>query len=170
MENNIDLRAESRLGNALQSWWKGLDDDRATRAMLRRCSTLDEISLSPAYQRFYRYMLACGWPEDAEDWQRDKLAAIAGLVAWVKVDNGQSLPYQMSELDGDRPLLSELRFRALLKLDHTDELYAGLRRALPVIGHHVGVVQMARDIYGWSDQTKKHWAYTYRWQPAKQSS
>lgn len=164
MENNIVIKADSAIGKGLLTWWKGLEEDRATRAMLRRCATIDEIVLCPAYQRFYRYMLACGWPLDADEWQRDKLAAIAGLVAWIKLDSAHDLPYQMSEQDGDRPVLSELRFRALLKLEHTDELFAGLRRALPVIGHQASVIQLAKDVYWWGDGIKKHWAYNYRWQ------
>jgi CRISPR system Cascade subunit CasB len=167
MEPNIVIRVDSALGKGLKEWWTGLENDRASRAMLRRCATLDEIVLSPAYQRFYRYMLARGWPIKAANWQDDKLAAIAGLAACVKVDTDTNAPYQMSESDGDRPVVSELRFRAILKIDTTEDLYTALRRVLPLMGHKTSLVQLANDVFWWGDTTKKHWAYSYRW-PDKQ--
>lgn len=169
MEAKIVWTAESGLGKGLRQWWSKLENDRGTRAMLRRCSTLDEVVMSPAYQRFYRYMLACGWPDDAAERQKDKLAAIAALVAMVKDDDPKDLPYRMSEKEFERPLLSELRFRALLKIDTTDELLTGLRRALPLVGHKTNLVRLAHDVYWWNDDTKKKWAYAYRW-PQKASA
>ena len=169
MQEKISWTAEGHFGKVLYRWWQGLEEQRASRAMLRRCSTLDEVSLTPAYQRFYRYMLACNWPADAELWQNDKLAAIAGLLAHVKTDDAQRLSLKMSELSGDKPLVSELRFRDLLKIDTTDDLFISLRRALPLIGYQVSIHQMASDIYWWNDDTKKQWAYSYRW-PVKLSA
>lgn len=169
MQPNIHFGVESAIGKGLKAWWSTLEKDRASRAMLRRCATLDDIVLSPAYQRFYRYMLACGWPGDAREWQKDKLAAIAALAANVEFDTDTNLPYQMSELDGDRLLVSELRFRALLKLDTTEEVFVSLRRALPMIARKTSIIQLANDIYWWGDSTKKRWAYSYRW-PQKQSA
>jgi len=131
--------------------------------VLRRCATLDAVVLSDAYQRFYRYMLACGWSENASEWQKDRLAAIAGLLANVKSNDAQRLPIRMSELTGDRPLVSELRFRDLLKIESIDDLFVSLRRVLPLIGGQASIEQLARDVYWWSDDTKKQWAYSYRW-------
>ena len=96
-------------------------------------------------------------------------AAIAGLSAHVKTDDTQRLSIKMSELNGDKPLVSELRFRDLLKVDTTEDLYVSLRRVLPLVGHQASIVQLARDVYFWGDDTKKQWAYSYRW-PAKQSA
>jgi CRISPR system Cascade subunit CasB len=168
MQEKIEWKAESQLGKGLHHWWKGLEEDRARRAMLRRCATLDAVTLSDAYQRFYRYMLAWGWPENSSMRQKDKLAAIAGLLVHVKTEDTQRLPVKMSELNGDKPLVSELRFRDLLKVETTDDLFISLRRVLPLIGHQASIEQLARDVYGWSDDTKKQWAYSYRW-PVKQS-
>lgn len=164
MEANIVIRGDSAIGVALRHWWKGLEDDRSSRAMLRRCATLDDVVMSPAYQRFYRYMLTRGWPAETSEWQKDKLASIAGLAAWIKVDTNTNLPFDMSERDGDRSLVSELRFRALLKLETTEELFVGLRRTLPLIDGKTSVVQLANDVFWWNDKTRKHWAYAYRWQ------
>ena len=168
MEEKISWSPESHLGKTLHKWWDGLNEDRASRAVLRRCATIDEVSLSDAYQRFYRYMLACNaWPDDAKNWQNDKLAAIAGLLSLLKAEDTQRLPIKMSESSGDRPLVSELRFRSLLKIETADDLFAGLRRTLPLIDNKANIYQLANDVYYWGDKTKKEWAYSYRW-PAKQ--
>jgi CRISPR system Cascade subunit CasB len=163
MQEKISWSADSHFGKVLHQWWQGLETDRATRAALRRCATLDEVSLSPAYQRFYRYMLACNWPVDAAPWQNDKLAAIAGLLAHIKTDDTQRLPIKMSELSGDKTLVSELRFRNLIKVDNGDDLFISLRRTLPLINHQASIHQLARDVYWWGDETKKQWAYSYHW-------
>jgi CRISPR system Cascade subunit CasB len=169
MEEKKPIPIEVLFAKPLLHWWDGLKDDRASRAALRHCATLDAVALSDAYQRFYRYMLACGWPENASEKQKDKLAAIAGLLAHVKTDDIQRLPLKMSELSGDRPLVSELRFRDLLKIGSTDDLFISLRRTLPLIAYQASVEQLARDVYWWNDKTKKEWAYSYRW-PTKQSA
>ena len=156
MEEEKSTPVKILFAKPLFHWWQGLEDDRASRAVLRRCATLDAVSLSDAYQRFYRYMLACGWPENSSEWQRDKLAAIAGLVAHVKTNDGnqgdfddtQRLPARMSEVRGDRPLVSEIRFRDLLKVETTADLFAKLRRILPLIDHQASVSVAAT---GWSD-------------------
>lgn len=170
MEEKISWAAESHLGKVLHQWWQGLEEDRASRAVLRRCATLDAVTLSDAYQRFYRYMMACNaWPADASTWQNDKLAVIAGLLAHIKTEDVQRLPIKMSELSGDKPLVSELRFRGLLKIETTDDLFVSLRRALPLIDNKANIYQLANDVYWWNDNTKKQWAYSYRW-PVKQSA
>lgn len=170
MEEKISWTAENHLGKVLHQWWLGLEDDRASRAVLRRCATLDAVTLSDAYQRFYRYMLTCNaWPADAAPWKNDKLAAIAGLLAHIKTEDTQRLPILMSELDGDRPQVSELRFCDLLKIETTDDLFVSLRRTLPLIDKKANIYQLANDVYFWGDKTKKDWAYSYRW-PAKPSA
>lgn len=170
MEEKMNWAAESHLGKELHQWWLGLKEDRASRAVLRRCASLDAVALSDAYQRFYRYLLARkAWSADATLWQNDKLAAIAGLLAHVKAEDTQRLPFSMSELTGDRPSVSELRFRDLLKVETTGDLFVSLRRVLPLIDKKANIYQLANDVYYWGDKTKKDWAYSYRW-PVKQSA
>lgn len=173
MEEKIEFTAESRLGKALQHWWTGLEEDRASRATLKRCATVDEVALSEAYQRFYRYMRASGWPEDVAGWQLDKLAAIAGLLAHIKTADNQRLPESMSERDGDKNRVSELRFRDLLKAQDTDDLFVSLRRLLPLIKHQTSILALAQDVYHWNNPYRnipKAWAYAYRWEPKTQSA
>lgn len=163
MEEFRSTQVNALFEKPLHGWWTQLQSDAGDRAILRRCTTLDEVALSAPYQRFYRYMLACGWSANASEAQRDRLAAIAGLLAYVKEADGCRLPQSMSPLDSDKPKVSELRFRSLLRIDNVDELFASLRRVLPMIGHRTSVAQLARDIYWWDDSVKKAWAYSYRW-------
>ncbi len=166
-ENGADKKEETNAGNTLQAWWKGLDNDRASRAMLRRCATLDEVSLCPAYQRFFRYLLSRNViKEDVSGWQRDRLAMIAGLLAHVKNEDNQRFPLHASgEVGNKTPLVSELRFRNLLKIDDIAELFVNLRRTLPLVGHQLDILQLATDVDNWGDHIKKQWAYKYHWPP-----
>ena len=183
MEEKISWSAESHLGKTLHQWWHDLHRDtfnkdgilirkadHASRAVLRRCASTDEVILSDAYQRFYRYMLACkAWPADAANWQNDKLAAIAGLLTHVKteLENAENLSVTMYDKKNGKLLVSELRFRSLLKIETADDLFIALRRTLPLIDNKANIYQLANDVYYWGDKTRKEWAYSYRW-PAKQ--
>lgn len=164
MSEKITFHPESALGHALLRWRKGLENDKGARAELRRAHDLTAVALTGAYQRFYRQMIVAGWPEDAEPWKNDRLAAIAGLLAHVKFEDARKLPVIMSE--GDRPPFSELRFRRLLEAKTLDDVYLSLRRALPIIAYQANVHQLANDLLFWGDTVKKQWAYDYRW-PAK---
>ena len=170
MSDNISFRPESALGMALLRWWEGLDKNRGSRAELRRAHDLTAIALTGAYQHLYRTLLAFGWPEEDKpenNGRNERLAAIAGLLAHVKTQGERSLPVIMSE--GERPPLSELRFRRLLESSSLDEVFIGLRRALPLVAYQANVPELANDVLFWGDSVKKRWAYTYRW-PAKSAA
>ena len=167
MSDTISFRSETALGQALLRWWQGLDNHRGSRAELRRAHDLTAIVLTGAYQHLYRTLLAAGWPEEDKpenNWRNERLAAIAGLLAQVKRLDDRSLPVALSE--GERPPFSELRFRRLLDSPSIDEVFTGLRRALPLVAYQANVLELANDMLFWGDGVKKRWAYTYRW-PAK---
>lgn len=163
MEEFRSTQVNALFEKPLHAWWTQLQNDAGERAILRRCATLDEVAMSAPYQRFYRYMLAYGWSAHASEAQRDRLAAIAGLLAHVKEPDECRLPQSMSPADSDKPSVSEMRFRSLLRIESVDELFTSLRRVLPMIGYRTSVALLARDIYWWDDSVKKAWAYSYRW-------
>ena len=160
----FNFRAEQAWGDLLLRWWQGLEDDRGGRAALRRAPDITAVVMLPAYQRLHRRLLAAGWP--AATWRDDRLAAAAGLLAHVRQHTGQALPAAMSQRDGDKPRVSALRFTRLLESPDIDTLFAGLRRALPLMQHQVDVLALATDVVNWDDVVKKRWAYAYDW-PAK---
>lgn len=170
MSDTISFRPETALGQALLRWWQGLDNHRGSRADLRRAHDLTAIVLSGAYQHLYRTLLTFGWPEENKpenNWRNERLAAIAGLLAQVRKPDDRSLPVALSE--GERPPFSELRFRRLLDSPSIDEVFTGLRRALPLVAYQANVLELANDLLFWGDDVKKRWAYTYRW-PAQTAS
>ena len=172
MSDTISFRPETALGQALLRWWQGLDNHRGSRAELRRAHNLTAIALTGAYQHLYRTLLTFGWPEEDKpenNWRNERLAAIAGLLAQVKGLDERSLPVAMSE--GERPPFSELRFRRLLDSPAIDDVFTGLRRALPLVKNQANVLELANDVLFWfsGDSVKKRWAYTYRW-PAKSAA
>lgn len=164
MSEKISFHPEAALGHLLLRWWQGLENDKGGRAELRRAHDLTAVALTATYQRFYRQALNAGWPEDAAPRLNERLAAIVGLLAHVKFNDGRKLAEIMSE--GERPAFSVLRFRRLLEAPTLDGVFLSLLRALPIIGYQANVHQLANDLLYWSDKTKKEWAYAYRW-PAK---
>ena len=146
-------------GQILLDWWRGLADDTGGRAALRRAPDITAVVLQPAFQRLHRRLLAAGWP--GQRWQDDRLAAAAGLLAHVREQTPLNLPQAMSE--GDKPRLSELRFKRLLEAPDVDSLFTGLRRALPLLQQRADVCALATDVVNWGDGVKKCWAYAYDW-------
>ncbi|MGH8729205.1 MAG: type I-E CRISPR-associated protein Cse2/CasB [Burkholderiales bacterium] len=149
------------LGKVLLEWWEGLDGDRASRAILRRASSVMAVALTSPYQRLYRRLNISDWAEH----RKDRLAAVVGLLAHVKQNDENTVAKGMSLRDegGDRPRVSELRFRRLLESPDLDALFVGLRRVLPLMGHRVNVLALANDIVHWGDAVKKRWAYDFEW-------
>jgi len=156
------------IGAVLLSWWRGLDDDRAGRAILRRASSPTRVALTVPYQHVFHRLRSVAdiGPHDYE-----RLAAIVGLLAHVKEDESRPIPEAMSQCDegSDRPRVSELRFLRLLDAPDVEALYVGLRRVLPLMKHRVDVLALANNFFYWGDAVKKRWAYEYRW-PDKTSS
>lgn len=167
MSEKISFKPDSALGGTIRRWWDWLNENKGARAELRRAPNLTAVALTSAFQRLYQWQLASGFPEPKKpeiSVQTERLAAIAGLLAHVKEAVDESLPLLMSE--GDRPPVSELRFRRLLDSPSIDDLFVGLRRALPLIDHKADLYDLAESVFNWGDNVKKKWAYNYRW-PAK---
>jgi len=162
---SIRFNKETAIGKVLFDWWETLDDDRASRAVLRRASTITAVSLTPPYQRLYQHLRGAGWADEARPYHNDRLAAAVGLLSHVKQNDERALAKGMSQRDGigDRPCVSELRFRRLLESPDLDSLFIGLRRVLPLMNHGVNVLGLANDLVHWGDDVKKRWAYSYEW-------
>ena len=163
MSKNTSFHPESLLGKALLRWWIGLEDDRGARAELRRAHDLTAVALTGAYQRFYQQMLNVGWSDEGDSFINERLAAIAGLLAHIKHHDEDQLKIAKIMSEGERPPFSELRFCRLLESPTFDDVFIGLRRALPIINGRANIHQLANDLLFWGDKVKKEWAYTYQW-------
>lgn len=149
-------------GKVLFDWWENLDQDRASRAVLRRASSPTEIALLPAYQRLCRRLGALHW----KAWERDRFAVVVGVLSHIKANDARSPAQAMSKHEpvkpGDKPPVSELRFMRLLDSPDPDSLFSGMRRVLPLM-RSVDVIVLANDLMHWGDAVKKKWAYSYEW-------
>ncbi len=160
------------IGKALAEWWQGLENDRASRAILRRAAGPTEVALSAPYQRLYRRLQLQGWNPDSKAYLDDRLAAAVGLLAHVREDSpGLSPAKSMSQRKAgdDRLAVSELRFLRLIDARDIEALYDSLRRVLPLMDGRVDVLALTNDLLQWGEQVKKRWAYAYEW-PARTSS
>ena len=140
----------------LIDWWAGLEQDKATRAELRRCDGPEDIMLSPAYARLHDRLaqhLAGLW-----QWEY-RLARVIGLLVHVRRrDDTRPLAKQMG---GSPPKVSELRFRRLLQCQH-DDLYPRLRRILGMLDEkRANLPDLINSSFHWNDRTRKDWALAY---------
>lgn len=155
--------------HVFRKWWSRISDesargiDKADRAVLRRCDSINAVACTSAYQRAYRAMRDQHRGREWTEWQKDRLAMLVGLAAHVGAD-GKTLPDEMHRPAAgseSRPCVSELRFKRLLDSPDADSLFTGLRRVLPLVKHRANLDALAQDIFGWNDEVKKHWAYAY---------
>ena len=130
---SIQFNKETVIGKALFDWWEGLEDDRASRAILRRTPTITAVSLTPPYQRLYRRLCKVGWPDQAKPYYNDRLAAVVGLLSHVKQNDERALAKSMSlhSEGADQPCVSELRFRRLVESPDLGDYVARPPRDFP---------------------------------------
>ena len=107
----------------------------------------------------------------ALDYSWEQMAIIIGLSAYVeendtekKNDQQESqqydlLGYQISR--GDKPKLSELKFRRLLKINSREKLFRFLIQVIRLMEKKVNLMDLLRIVYFWGGNAKKNLAYQY---------
>lgn len=169
-------------GVALLDWWRLLQGYEGVRlaqleyqgmkpgmpglrADLRRAGTEVETVFCRAYQQ-----LRAALPKNFRDELR--LPALARVLAHVKTlpaanELAISLPNRMGSRKPEReetPVVSELRFKRLLRIEDPREFADLLIRLLPMVERTANPLTLARDIWFWNDQndrTRKRWANDY---------
>ncbi len=66
----------------------------------------------------------------------------------------------MARLQGDRPVVSELRFRRLLRMPRA-ELYRPMIRILALLDHQANLYELAESMFWWGPNIQKQWAFAY---------
>lgn len=160
---SIQFHKETGIGKVLLAWWEGLEDDRASRAILRRASTITAVSLTPPYQRLYRRLCKVGWADLAKPYYNDRLAAVAGLLSHVKQNDERALAKSMSQREVAGIGLASASCGSGVCWSRPIWTFIGLRRVLPLMNHGVNVLALATDLVYWGDAVKKSWAYEYDW-------
>lgn len=145
----------SASGEALQDWWRDLQETPGERAELRRAATLNQVVFAVAYHRLrFAVMPHVG--------VRDKaLIAIAGLSARVKERCATPIARQMGEWTNGRPRVSELRFKRLLAAEDRIEWFPLMRRTLALLGDTADLHSLAQAAWWWNDHTRQGWAKDY---------
>lgn len=153
----LSFKKDSPEVRELIEWWKGLDEGRGERAVLRRSHNLAEVAFSPAYHRLRLAVRHSGAIDE------DKLALVVGLSARVKSeDNSGSIAEQMAtgKPDGSARV-SGLRFRRLLKIKDREDLFTAMTRIVALLGGSANIQSLAQSVYFWNDITRKQWAFDY---------
>ena len=151
-------------------WWDRLKQTKGDRAELRRCKNLKEVQLISAYQRCYWASINL-WKKEKIKPSKEQMAIIIGLSAYVEDNDTEKkkdqkenqqydfLGYQISR--GDKPRLSELRFRRLLKINNREKLFRFLIQVIRIMDKKVNLLDLLRTAYFWGDNAKTNLAYQY---------
>lgn len=139
----------------LRAWWKNLEGDKGERATLRRAENTTEVVLSPAFHRLLNDLRRAGF--GISEGRYPKLAAIAGLAARIKGEDGDSLARSMGtpRSEGGKAAISELRMRRLLACNDIEELYTLLRRALALLDNRANLADLAATVWNWMPMDEK---------------
>ncbi len=149
--------------------WENLLKQKGDRASLRRCKSLDEIQNTSAFQRCY-WKLIDKFKNNEKNYEpNEQIAIIVALAAYVDEnksnydDAGEQKPdyfaYQISR--GDKPKLSELRFRRLLKINDREKLFRFLIQVIRLLDKKVNLLDLLGIAYFWGDKVKTQLAYKY---------
>ncbi|HHJ38517.1 MAG: hypothetical protein AXA67_12705 [Methylothermaceae bacteria B42] len=152
-------------GQSLRDWWLGLAQDRGARAELRRAKSAGDAVLFPVSIDLITRLKATpvrdhgGWIE--------RIPLIAGLAAHLDPHAEQAvlhdtttLPERMARSKGDRPVVSQLRFRRLLRTPRA-ELYRPMIRILALLDHQANLYELAESMFWWGPNIQKQWAFAY---------
>lgn len=143
----------------LMKWWGTLEGNRGDRAQLRRADRPDDVLLTRAFFNFLQYM--------PERWASERhlyaSALVAATLAHVRQEaRGGSFARQLAG-DGERPVMSELRFRQLLKSRTPEEFFRRLLRAVRLLGGSVNLQSLTEGILQWYDEYLDGEAADPRW-------
>lgn len=168
---SINLNPDSAVGKALAELWGDLKNDSGARAELKRCKEVAEVMMTPVYHRFCHRVKGV-FADEFSGWEA-RLAMVVGLIAHLKYDHAATVLnaskgmersfaalFVVPMAEGERPRVSELRFRRLLQRDSSD-LYPAMIRILRMLDGGANLYGLAESVYYWGDRVKKDWSFAY---------
>lgn len=124
----------------------------AFKAQLKRCSNLDAAMLSEGFRDLWLSL-----PEDITDKAKPQTieawAAVAAALVFVKANSTTKLATAAGKRsDGDKSVVSELRFAQLQNAKTPDEFLIRIRRVLQQLDGQVSVQDLIADILQWFNE------------------
>lgn len=121
----------------------------AHRAQLKRCESIDAVMLTEGFRALWfalpEELTTAAKSSDIECW-----ATIAAALVYVKNNSKDKLATAAgSKAEGDKSVVSELRFAQLQDAKTPDDFLRRLRRILQQIKGEISVVYLATDIEQW---------------------
>lgn len=169
MESLIDNRKTNTFPLVLAQvvkWWSMIQGPRLNgeRAMLKRCKSPDEVALQSIYYTLLESVLELEEVEMFRGVITTRLPLIVGVLVHVEQDTPGcpvAKAMGMKKQGSDRPVLSDLRFRRILRTEDSSELYISMIRIIKMLGNKADVKDLIQSLYFWNDQTRKGWASQY---------
>lgn len=152
----------------IMKWWAELDNARektkksrvfttADSALLRRAKSVNDVILTcPAFHILLDRLNGAYSMEE-----RNRLALIAGVLAFVRSHTDKTLASQLKKL-AEKSDSVELRFRRLIQTSEPNDVLYSMVRVIKLVGESVNVYLLAKSLYEWQEPiTKKQWAYDF---------
>jgi CRISPR system Cascade subunit CasB len=165
--------SETRWDQVARKWWEMLQNTRngtpnptrnpAALARLRRAATPIDALEEPSVFDLYKKL---GFGRSEVDRRLPRVAAAAAVLAHIRTDaepgSGYRRPFAEMLGQGERPIMSPLRFKRLLAATEDQDLMVTFRRAVKLAGARaINVGDVAASILDWSDRRRMRWAFDY---------
>lgn len=139
-------------------WWRSLgEDDRAGRAELRRCGSTAEVAFTAPYHRLLQRLGSRLAEGDAR-----RVALLAAVLAHIEEEPAglASLARRMGmpKGEGQGPIVSDARFRHMLRSQEPDDLLREVVRVVRQLDRSVSIDSLFRDLMKWDEPTRMRWA------------
>lgn len=139
-------------------WWNDLQtEDRAGRAELRRCATPAEVAFTAPYHRLLQRLGSRLKETDAR-----RVAAIAAVLSHVEREPADRVPLPKAmgapRVAGGDPVVSDSRFRHLLRSEDPCEILRELVRVVRHLDRITAVDPLFHDLMRWDEATRMRWA------------
>lgn len=119
------------------------------KAQLRRADSLDAVMLTEGFRALW-LSLPVDLTTKAKPEKIECFAAIAAALVQIKNNSSDKLATVAGKKsEGDKPVVSELRFSQLQNAKATDDFVRRLRRILQQVKGEASVTKLAKDIEGW---------------------
>jgi CRISPR system Cascade subunit CasB len=125
----------------------------AHKAQLRRADSLDAVMLTAGFRALWLSLpedLIADKPEEKQVEIMLCFAAIAAALIQIKINSTDNIATVAGKKnEGNKSVVSELRFSQLQNAKTTDDFIRRLRRILQQVNGEVSVTKLAKDIEGW---------------------